>query len=141
MPYPENLAHHFAVDPTKFDFYAMDCYRQLAEDKMAGHLAEEVLQASTDIDGTERAPMRDIEARITLGVMGASRRRRSSGAPRERAVAGPRHHREHGTDGPQHRAGATTGQATGRAADLIHPKPYGAGKRPRVMLEATHGWY
>jgi len=38
MPYPENIGHHFVVDPTKFDFYAMDCYRQLAEDKMAGHL-------------------------------------------------------------------------------------------------------
>jgi hypothetical protein len=22
LPYPENLAHHFVVDPTKFDFYA-----------------------------------------------------------------------------------------------------------------------
>ena len=31
MPYPENIGHHFVVDPTKFDFYAMDCYRQLAE--------------------------------------------------------------------------------------------------------------
>lgn len=25
MPYPENLDHHFVVDPAKFDFYAMDC--------------------------------------------------------------------------------------------------------------------
>ena len=25
LPYPENLAHHFVVDPNKFDFYAMDC--------------------------------------------------------------------------------------------------------------------
>jgi len=24
MPYPENVDHHFVVDPTKFDFYAMD---------------------------------------------------------------------------------------------------------------------
>ena len=71
MPYPENLGYHFVVDPTKFDFYAMDCYRQLAEDKMAGHLAEEVLQANTDFDGTERAPMRNTEARITLGVIAA----------------------------------------------------------------------
>ena len=58
LPYPENLDHHFVVDPTKFDFYAMDCYRHLAEDKMAETLAEEVIQASTDFDGTERAPMR-----------------------------------------------------------------------------------
>ena len=41
----ENIGHHFVVDPTAFDFYAMDCYRQLAEDKMAGHLAEEALRA------------------------------------------------------------------------------------------------
>jgi uncharacterized protein (DUF1697 family) len=59
------------VDPTKFDFYAMDCYRQLAEDKMAGHLAEEVLRASTDFDGAERAPMRNTEARVNLGVIAA----------------------------------------------------------------------
>ena len=59
------------VDPTAFDFYAMDCYRQLAEDKMAGHLAEEALRASTDFDGTERAPMRNTEPRVTLGVIAA----------------------------------------------------------------------
>lgn len=29
LPYPENLDHHFVVDPMKFDFYAMDCYRTL----------------------------------------------------------------------------------------------------------------
>jgi hypothetical protein len=71
IPYPENLDHHFVVDPTKFDFYAMDCYRMLAEDKMAKMLAEEVIHASTDFDGTERAPMRLAEARITLGVVAA----------------------------------------------------------------------
>jgi hypothetical protein len=59
------------VDPTKFDFYAMDCYRMLAEDKMAENLADEVIRASTDFDGTERAPMRLAEARITLGVVAA----------------------------------------------------------------------
>jgi tetratricopeptide (TPR) repeat protein len=71
LPYPENLDHHFVVDPTKFDFYAMDCYRALADNKMAGTLAEEVIQASTDFDGRERAPMRLAEARITLGVIRA----------------------------------------------------------------------
>jgi hypothetical protein len=59
------------VDPTKFDFYAMDCYRMLADDKMAENLASEVIQASTDFDGKERAPMRLAEARITLGVVAA----------------------------------------------------------------------
>jgi hypothetical protein len=71
LPYPENLDHHFVVDPTKFDFYAMDCYRTLADDKMAENLADEVIQASTDFDDTERAPMRLAEARITLGVVRA----------------------------------------------------------------------
>ena len=71
MPYPDNLDHHFVVDPTKYDFYAMDCYRQLAEDRLAETLANEVIQASTDFDGTERAPMRLAEARITLGVVAA----------------------------------------------------------------------
>jgi tetratricopeptide (TPR) repeat protein len=73
MPYPENLDHHFVVDPTKFDFYAMDCYRHLAEDNLAENLADEVIRASTDFDGTERAPMRLAEARITLGVVAARR--------------------------------------------------------------------
>jgi hypothetical protein len=41
------------VDPTKFDFYTMDCYRHLAEDRLAETLANEVIQASTDFDGTE----------------------------------------------------------------------------------------
>ena len=71
LPYPENLEHHFVVDPTKFDFYAMDCYRTLAHDKMAETLADEVIQASTDFDGRERAPMRLAEARITLSVIQA----------------------------------------------------------------------
>lgn len=71
MPYPDNLDHHFVVDPTKFDFYSMDCYRHLAEDAIAENLANEVIQASTDFDGTERAPMRLAEARTTLGVVAA----------------------------------------------------------------------
>ena len=38
---------------------------------MAENLAEEVIQASTDFDGQERAPMRLAEARTTLGVIRA----------------------------------------------------------------------
>ena len=45
MPYPENLDHHFVVDPTKFDFYAMDCYRHLGEDRMAETLADDVIRS------------------------------------------------------------------------------------------------
>jgi tetratricopeptide (TPR) repeat protein len=71
MPYPENLDHHFVVDPAKFDFYAMDCYRLAGEDKLARTLAEEVLRAGTDFDGTERSPMRNAEARVTLAVAAA----------------------------------------------------------------------
>jgi hypothetical protein len=49
----------------------MDCYRILADNKMAENLAEEVIQAGTDFDGKERSPMRLAEARITLGVVRA----------------------------------------------------------------------
>jgi hypothetical protein len=71
LPYPENLDHHFVVDPSKFDYYAMDCYRTLGVNNMAETLASEVIQANTDFDGRERAPMRLAEARITLGVVRA----------------------------------------------------------------------
>jgi hypothetical protein len=49
----------------------MDCYRTLGDNKMAENLADEVIQASTDFDRKERAPMRLAEARITLGVVQA----------------------------------------------------------------------
>ncbi|MEV5599775.1 XRE family transcriptional regulator [Streptomyces sp. NPDC052496] len=71
MPHPENLDNHFVVDPAKFDFYAMDCYRLVGEDRLARTLAEEVLRTGTDFDGTERMPMRNAEARVTLGVTAA----------------------------------------------------------------------
>ncbi|WP_406095169.1 hypothetical protein [Streptomyces sp. NBC_01013] len=56
MPYPENLDNH---------------YRLVGEDKLARTLAEEVLRAGTDFDGTERSPMRNAGARVTLGVTAA----------------------------------------------------------------------
>lgn len=49
----------------------MDCYRILGEDAMATIYADEVLRTSTDFDGTERKPMRNAEARITLAVAAA----------------------------------------------------------------------
>ncbi len=76
MPYPENLDHHFVVDPTKFDFYAMDCYRMLAEDKMAENLADEVIQASTDFDGQNARRCAWPKHAITLGVRRSTSRRR-----------------------------------------------------------------
>lgn len=73
LPQPENLDNHFVVDPAKFDFYAMDCYRRLGEDRLAETFAEVVLRSGTDFDGTERSPMRNAEARMTLGVVAARR--------------------------------------------------------------------
>lgn len=69
LPYPENIRNHFVVDPAKYDFYAMDCYRILREDAIAESLAEEVIRAGTDAEGMERSPMRNAEARVTLGVL------------------------------------------------------------------------
>ncbi|MEU3189478.1 XRE family transcriptional regulator [Streptomyces sp. NPDC006992] len=71
LPYPENIENHFVVDPAKFDYYRMDCYRRVGEDRLAEQLASEVVRANTDWDGTERAPMRLAEARVTLGVIAA----------------------------------------------------------------------
>ncbi|MCX4909314.1 hypothetical protein [Streptomyces sp. NBC_00878] len=49
----------------------MDCYHLVGEDKLARTLAEEVLRVGTDFDGTDRSPMRNAEARVTLGVTAA----------------------------------------------------------------------
>lgn len=74
MPYPTNIGNHFVVDPSKYDFYAMDVYRHLSsDDGAAEQLAHEVLAAGTDWDGTERSVMRNAEARITLGTVAARR--------------------------------------------------------------------
>lgn len=71
MPYPENIRNHFVVDPAKFDFYAMDCYRHVGNNDLARELSQEVITASTDFDNRERWPMRIAEAQITLGVVAA----------------------------------------------------------------------
>jgi tetratricopeptide (TPR) repeat protein len=71
LPYPDNPDHHFVVDPDKFDFYAMDCYRRAGENTLAEMHAREVIRKSAAPDGTERSPMRAAEARITLGVVAA----------------------------------------------------------------------
>ena len=72
LPYPDNPRNHFQVDPAKFDFYAMDCYRLLGansggggtENRLAETYAHEIIRTGTDHDGTERAPMRIAEARV-----------------------------------------------------------------------------
>jgi transcriptional regulator with XRE-family HTH domain len=73
MPAPSRPDHHFAVDPTKWDFYAMDAYRLGGDDDQAVTYAEEVLRNGRAPDGTERAPMRMAEARLTLAVAAARR--------------------------------------------------------------------
>ncbi|MGH3343828.1 MAG: helix-turn-helix domain-containing protein [Carbonactinosporaceae bacterium] len=73
LPSPAHPEHHFVIDPTKWDFYAMDCYRVVGDDAQAEAHAQEVLRLHTDVDGNERAPMRMAEAHITLGVVAARR--------------------------------------------------------------------
>jgi transcriptional regulator with XRE-family HTH domain len=71
LPRPDRPEHHFAVDPDKWDFYAMDAYRLAGDDDRAAGHAREVLAKGTATDGAERAPMRMAEARLTLGVRAA----------------------------------------------------------------------
>ena len=71
LPYPPNLDNHFVVDPAKYDFYVMDCYRILGEDRLAEAYAQEIIGAGTGPDGRERSPMRNAEAWVTLGVVAA----------------------------------------------------------------------
>lgn len=91
LPYPSNLDNHFVVDPSKYDFYAMDCYRIVKEDRLAETYARGVIDSGTGYDGQERAPMRNAEARITLGVV-AARARDLDGAVEfgEQALVGER---------------------------------------------------
>ena len=65
LPYPENPENHFQVDPSKFDFYAMDCYRSIGEDTLALATAEAVKRSSTTPAGQVLAPMRLAEASLT----------------------------------------------------------------------------
>jgi transcriptional regulator with XRE-family HTH domain len=60
--------HHFAVDPGKWNFYAMDAYRLAGDDQLATEYAHEVLRQGTTPDGSERSPMRMSEARLTLAT-------------------------------------------------------------------------
>lgn len=71
LPYPERPDNHFVVDPDKFDFYAMDCYRLIGDDKLAEMHAREIIRKTTNADGTSNSPMRNAEARLTLGVVAA----------------------------------------------------------------------
>jgi len=71
LPYPSNPDNHFVVDPEKFAFYTMDCYRLIGADALAAAHADEVIRSVTDESGVVRKPMRVAEAEITLGVVAA----------------------------------------------------------------------
>lgn len=71
LPDGQNVASHFVVDPSKWDFYVMDAYRQVGDDDLAAMYADEVIRTGTDDDGTVTRPMRVAEARITRGVVAA----------------------------------------------------------------------
>ncbi len=66
LPRPSRPSNHFIIDPDKWDFYAMDCYRVVGDNDRAEHHARRVLKLHTMPDGTERSPMRMSEARFTL---------------------------------------------------------------------------
>ncbi len=71
MPQPSNPRNHFVVDPAKFDFYAMDCYRVAGDNDRAAEHAAEVLRTGQGPDGKDLAPMRMAEARVALGAVAA----------------------------------------------------------------------
>lgn len=71
LPFPERPDNHFVVDPDKFDFYAMDCYRLIGDDKLAEMHASEIIRKTMNPDGTSQSPMRTAEARLTLAVVAA----------------------------------------------------------------------
>lgn len=71
LPMAEHPEHHFVVDLTKWDFYAMDCARVVGEDGLARQHADEVIRSGLQADGSERWPMRMAEARITKAVLAA----------------------------------------------------------------------
>ncbi len=73
LPYPERPDNHFVVDPDKFDFYAMDCYRMIGDNELAEVHAREIIRKTTNVDGSLNSPMRNAEARLTLAVVAARR--------------------------------------------------------------------
>jgi transcriptional regulator with XRE-family HTH domain len=66
LPRPDRPSNHFVIDPAKWDFYAMDCYRVIGDNARAADHARRVIEVHTLPDGTERSPMRISEARFTL---------------------------------------------------------------------------
>lgn len=71
LTYPDRPDNHFVIDPDKFDFYAMDCYRLVGNDTLAELHAKETIRKTTGYDGSDLSPMRKAEAELTLGVVAA----------------------------------------------------------------------
>jgi transcriptional regulator with XRE-family HTH domain len=69
LDYPVNPRNHFQVDPAKFDFYAMDCYRAVGDDALAMAMAEAVTATSTSPGGDVISPMRLSEAELTKATV------------------------------------------------------------------------
>jgi len=65
---PSRPENHFVIDPQKWDFYAMDCYRLVGQNQRAVNHAREVLAISRRADGSDKSPMRATEARLTLAM-------------------------------------------------------------------------
>jgi hypothetical protein len=67
--HPTRPDNHFVIDPTKWDFYAMDCYRLGGDNTRAVEHAQEILRLSQRPHGSDRSPMRATEARLTLSIV------------------------------------------------------------------------
>jgi transcriptional regulator with XRE-family HTH domain len=67
--HPSHPENHFVIDPDKWDFYAMDCYLMVGENKRATEHAHSVLELSERPDGTDKSPMRASEARLALATV------------------------------------------------------------------------
>ncbi|MGH4008896.1 MAG: hypothetical protein ACRDTH_12195 [Pseudonocardiaceae bacterium] len=75
LPRPRRPDNHFAIDPGKWDLYAMDCYRIAGLDDLAAEHARIVINhhAGNGPASVQRAPMRVAEARLTLGIVAGHR--------------------------------------------------------------------
>lgn len=71
LPTSVNPSNHFVVDPSKWNFLAMDCYRVAGRDDRAIECANQIVRDYTLPDGTVRSPMRVSEARMTRAVIAA----------------------------------------------------------------------
>ncbi|MGH3874791.1 MAG: hypothetical protein ACRDSR_25360 [Pseudonocardiaceae bacterium] len=67
--HPSRPENHFVIDPTKWDCYAMDCYRVGGDNARAAEHAQQILRLSQRPDGSDRSPLRATEARLTLAVV------------------------------------------------------------------------